>query len=291
MKKTAVALGTFDGVHKGHIAVLNAAAKSEYASVAVAFRVPPKAFFSQQGIVLTDEAIKTKLIKSTGIESVLYIDFPVVKDLSPQDFFNALVERLSPALLVCGYNYTFGKGGKGDTALLHSLCLDKGIELKVMDKVTVDGIPVSSSRIRTLLKDGKIKDASSLLPTPFSVEGEVLHGDERGRTIDFPTFNQLYPKDSAAVKYGVYMTKAVIDGKEYYGMTNIGIRPTFPINTPLCETNLFGFNGNLYGKRVRLYLLDFIREEKKFACLSELKAAISRDKEKIEEIIKNRQGL
>lgn len=281
MKKTAIALGTFDGVHSGHIAVLSATAKSGLLSVAVAFRVPPKAFFSDEGIILTDEDIKTALIKETGIKKIDYIDFLKVKDISPEAFFGSLVEKYSPALIVCGYNYTFGKGGTGDTLLLADLCKKNGIELLVMDKVSSDGEPVSSSRIRRLLKDGKVMEVSKLLPHGFSLSGEVLHGDERGRTIDFPTFNQQYPENAARVKYGVYMTKATIDGKEYFGMTNIGIRPTYPIKTPLCETNLFGFEGDLYGQNVRLYLLDFIREEKKFSTLNELKEAIKSDKEYI----------
>lgn len=282
MEKTAIALGTFDGVHRGHKAVLSAAVDSGYTSVAVAFRVPPKAFFSEEGIILTEEGEKTRLIKETGINTVDYIDFPSVRDISPEDFFNSLIEKYSPALIVCGYNYSFGKDGKGDTALLQALCSKNGINLTVMDKVSSDGLPVSSSRIRGLLKEGKIKEAAYLLSHGFSICAEVLHGDRRGRTIDFPTFNQKYPEGTASVKYGVYMTKAIIDGKEYLGMTNIGVRPTYPIKTPLCETNLFGFEGDLYGRNVRLYLLDFIRAEKKFASLNELKEAIAKDKKTIE---------
>lgn len=283
MKKTAIALGTFDGVHAGHRAVLSAVKDSGLTAIAVAFRVPPKSFFSDEGIILTEEKVKTRLIKEAGIEKIEYIDFQKVKDISPEDFFGGLVEKYDPALIVCGYNYTFGKGGKGDTALLSDLCKRNGIQLVVMDRVSADGEPVSSSRIRKLLKEGKIKEANALLPNGFSVRGEVLHGDERGRTIDFPTFNQKYPEGTATVKFGVYMTKATVDGKEYFGMTNIGVRPTYPIKTPLCETNLFGFEGNLYGKTVRLYLLDFIREEKKFTSLEELKEAIAKDKKTIEE--------
>ena len=285
MKKTAVALGTFDGVHAGHKAVLSAAAESGFTPVAVAFRVPPKSFFYEEGIILTDEPLKTALIKKAGIEKIDYIDFPEVKDISPEDFFSSLVNKYDPKVIVCGYNYTFGKGGKGDTALLSKLCKEKGISLLVMDKVTVDGEPVSSSRIRQLLKDGKTKEAVSLLPAGFPITAQVLHGDKRGRTIDFPTFNQCYPEKKARVKYGVYLTRTVIDGIQYFGMTNIGVRPTYPIKAPLCETYLFNYNGDLYGSTVSLHLLEFIREEKKFSTLNELKEAIEKDKETILNII------
>lgn len=285
MKPSAIALGTFDGVHKGHRAVLGEASNSGFTSVAVVFRVPPKAFFSDTGIILTEETQKTALIKETGIEKIDYIDFPMVKDIPPEEFFDSLVKKHNPKLLVCGYNYTFGKGGKGDTALLSKLCKQKNIDLRVIDEVSVDGKPVSSSRIRQLLMDGKTKEAICLLQDGFCITAPVLHGDKRGRTIDFPTFNQCYPEKKAQVKYGVYLTKTVIDGIPYFGMTNIGVRPTYPINTPLCETYLFGFSGDLYGRTISLYLLDFIREEKKFSSLDELKRAIEKDKEKILNII------
>lgn len=287
MKDTAVALGTFDGVHAGHKAVLSAAVNSGFTPVAVAFRVPPKSFFNEEGIILTDESLKTALIKKAGIEKIDYIDFSEVKDISPEDFFDSLVNKYDPKVIVCGYNYTFGKGGKGDTALLSKLCKEKGISLLVIDKVTVDGEPVSSSRIRQLLKDGKTKEAVSLLPAGFPITAQVLHGDKRGRTIDFPTFNQWYPEMRAQVKYGVYLTKTVIDGIPYFGMTNIGVRPTYPIKAPLCETYLFDYNGDLYGRTVSLHLLEFIREEKKFSTLNELKEAIEKDRVTILSIIKN----
>lgn len=285
--KTAVALGTFDGVHAGHKAVLEAAVNSGHYSVAVAFRIPPKAYFLKEGVVLTREDSKTALIKNIGIDSVDYLDFPDVKDICAADFFDYIYERYSPSLIVCGYNYSFGKGGVGNIALLKELCDEKGIELKVIDKIAIDGQVISSSFIRQLLKDGEISKAVSYLPDGFSVTGKVIHGDKRGRTICFPTVNQLYPDDLAPVKFGVYMTKTVIDGKVYYGMTNIGLRPTFPSNIPLCETNLFDFKGDLYGKTVTLYLLSFIREEKKFSSLEELKSSIEADRKKIFDKIKN----
>lgn len=279
--KTAIALGTFDGVHSGHKAVLQTAADSGLFSIAVAFRIPPKAYFSDEGVVLTEEDRKTVLIKNTGIKQVEYLDFPKVKDVSPEDFFDYIYITFSPVLIVCGYNYTFGKGGKGNTTLLKKLCDEKGIELRVIDKVSVDGQAISSSYIRSLLKEGQTKRAVSFLPDGFCITGTVIHGDKRGRTISFPTVNIIYPDNLAPVKFGVYMTKTVIDGEVYYGMTNIGMRPTFPTSSPICETNLLDFTGDLYGKMLKLYLLDFIREEKQFSSLEELKTAIYNDKQQI----------
>lgn len=283
--KTAIALGTFDGVHIGHIAVLETAAKSGFTPVAVAFKVPPKAFLRDDNIIITPWQEKAETIKKIGIENIYFLDFQRVKDITAEEFFNFLYEKYSPALIVCGYNYTFGKGGKGDTHKLKQLCEEKGIKLSVLPQVTAEDIPVSSSYIRSLLRNGDIKAANRLLYNNFSVSGTVLHGDERGRTIGFPTFNQEYPKDKARVKFGVYFAKTEVDGKEYYGMTNIGIRPTYPSNVPLCETHIFGFSGDLYGKELTVTLLDFIREEKKFSSLKELEDSIKKDKETILKLI------
>lgn len=284
MNKTAIALGTFDGVHAGHMAVLKAAVNSGLKPVVVAFRVPPKCFFSDKNIVLTDEKTKTRLIKEAGIKQIDYIDFEKVKDLSPQAFFEEIKLKYSPALIVCGYNYSFGKGGTGDTALLEKLCKENGIALKVIDKVKVNGETVSSTSIRNLLKNGETEKAASLLPDGFSIRAKVIHGDKRGSEMDFPTINQYFPDNAAMVKFGVYMSSVTIKDKTFYGMTNIGIRPTFPVKKPICETNILGFSGDLYGKYITVKLLKFIREEKSFSSLTELKDAIESDKK---EILKN----
>ena len=286
MKKTAIALGTFDGVHAGHKAVLKAAVDSGFYPIVVAFRLPPKCFTANKNIVLTDEESKTRIIKETGIKRIDYIDFEKVKDLSAQDFFNDIKDKYSPSLIVCGYNYSFGKGGTGNTELLKKLCEKSGISLKVIDKIEIDGKALSSTYIRELLKNGKTEKAVSFLPDGFTIKGEVIHGDKRGRLINLPTINLFFPEHTAAVKFGVYMSSTEIDGKTYFGMTNIGNRPTFPSDKILCETNLFDFNKEIYGKTVSIKLLGFIREEKRFSSLSELKDAVEKDKKEILEKIK-----
>lgn len=287
MNKTAVALGTFDGVHAGHKVVLEAAANSGLYSVAVAFRVPPKYFLKGEGVVITDQKTKTTLIKKSGIKKIDYIDFLKVKEISAEDFFYSIKEKYNPAVIVCGYNYSFGNRGLGNTNLLKSLCDKENIKLKIIQKVSVNGDTVSSSRIRNLLSKGEVYKANGLLYEDFSICAKVIHGDKRGRKINFNTFNQRYPEKKTPIKYGVYLTKTEIDGKFYFGMTNVGIRPTYPLKKPICETNLFDFTGDLYGKNLRIYFLQFIREEKKFSDLSELQKAIDSDKQEILKIIKN----
>lgn len=285
MKETAIALGTFDGVHIGHKAVLATAVNSGLFPIAVVFSIPPKAYFGNENIILSDLNEKTRLIKETGVKKLDYLDFGKIKDVTANDFFEYLKKTYNPKMIVCGFNYTFGKNCAGNTTLLKELCDKNDITLKVVDKISVDGEIVSSTHIRNLLKSGECEAAAKLMGHPFSVSGKVIHGEKRGRQIDFPTVNQLLNERTASLKFGVYMSKMYIDGKEYFGMTNIGLRPTFPANAPLCETNLFGFSGDLYGKNLRLYLLAFLREEQKFADLNELKLAIEKDKKKIIEKI------
>ena len=289
MKETAIALGTFDGVHLGHKVVLKTAVNSGLFPVAVVFSIPPKAFLKNEKIILSDLNEKTRIIKETGVKELHYLDFSKIKDVSAVDFFEYIKEKYNPKMIVCGFNYTFGKNCSGDTALLKKLCDKSGITLKVVEKICAFGQVVSSSHIRELLKNGDAETAAKLMGHPFSVSGKVLHGDKRGREMDFPTVNQLLNEKTALLKFGVYMSKMVIDNKEYYGMTNIGKRPTFPSDTPLCETHLFDFSGDLYGRNLRLYLLKFIREEQKFSGLSELKNALEKDKKQIYTILDSKK--
>ena len=274
--KSALALGTFDGVHMGHRAVLKAASEHEN-PIALAFSLPPKAYFFKKGIAITDKQQKAMLIKDLGIENTVFLDFPKVKDVSAEDFFALVVEQYNPKVIFCGKNYTFGKDALGNTRLLSKLCNEKGIELCVCESVVVDDMLVSSSYIRELLKNGEIEKANKLLMSDFSFSAEIIHGDKRGRTIGFPTINQQYPLSCAELKRGVYKSYVYLDGKKYDCISNIGIRPTYKSDTVLCETYIKGFEKQIYGETVRVYLKEFIREEKKFSGLEELKEAIEKD--------------
>ncbi len=278
--KTAIALGTFDGVHLGHKKVLCKAQENEF-SVALIFSLPPKSYFLNKGIAITDAQIKEKIILSLGIKKVEFLDFLKVKDTSAEEFFNNLVKKFNPTAIYCGENYTFGKNGQGNVQLLQSLCKEHNISLCVVPFVRDGEEIISSSYIRTLLKEGNVKKANSLMVTPFSFLAKVSEGDKRGRTIGFPTINQLYPKETAEVKFGVYASYVFINGKEYKSITNVGIRPTYQTKEVYAETHIIGFNGDLYGKEIRVYLKDFLREEKKFSSLLELKETIKNDLKKM----------
>jgi riboflavin kinase/FMN adenylyltransferase len=273
--KTALALGTFDGIHLAHRFVLDL--PEGYKKTAVTFVKPPKMYIKNKTELLMTFSDKEKSLKEMGFSEIVALDFEEIKDLEPLDFLNYLCDNYNPAVISCGFNYRFGKDGMGDTELLQDFCDKNGICLKICDAIKKDGVVVSSTLIRNLLKQGEISEVNALMKNPFFFEAEVLQGDKRGRTIGFPTINQKYPEDLVKVKFGVYKTKVIADGKAYDGITNIGLRPTFESEYIISETFIKDFSGDLYGKTVKIVLEEFIRPEVKFGSLEELKQQIEKD--------------
>ena len=272
--KNAVALGTFDGLHKGHLAVLNI--MDGYKKIALTFENPPKSVIRGQFDLLMSPKLKARRLLSMGIEPV-FLKFSEISDVSALDFLNMVKQDYSPDLISCGFNYRFGKGGKGDLNLLKSFCDKSGITLKIAEPVKFDGEIVSSTRIRDLLKDGETEKANRLLSEPFTFQSEVIKGDGRGKTLGFPTINQVYPKELVKIKSGVYKSKITVDGKVFDSITNLGRRPTFPLDYIISETYILNFSGNLYGKSPQISLLRFLRNEIKFSSAEELKTRIEND--------------
>ncbi len=273
--KTARALGTFDGLHKGHRAVLKETIG--FYSIAVTFDIPPKAVMSNQHQLLILPNDRKKRLEALGINQVIMQCFNGVKDIEPLNYLENLKDRYNPSRIVCGFNYRFGKNASGDVDLLKAFCDKNAIELVVVEPVKVDGEVVSSTAIRNLIKNGDMQKASQMIYGGFKFSSAVLHGDARGRTIGFPTANQLYPEMLAAPKFGVYLTSITIDGTEYNAITNVGYRPTFKTDKVYCETYIKNFQGDIYDKDVTLKFLSFIRPEQKFSSVEELKSAILND--------------
>ncbi len=270
-EKYAIALGMFDGVHKGHTAVLKGAINSPYKSVAVTFSSIP---FKSGGFIMSAEEKREKLL-SLGVDEVLFLNFFEIKDLSPEEFLNMLSQKYNIGKICCGFNYRFGKKAAGDTTLLGEWCKSRGVEFFECPAVLSGGVTVSSTHIKSLIKNGQIEEANALLEHNFGFTAKVSSGDQRGRTIGFPTINQLYPENLAIPKYGVYQTKVTVQGKSYNGVTNIGVRPTYITDYISAETYILGFSGDCYGQNVKTELIAFLREEKKFSNIEDLKAAIA----------------
>lgn len=276
--KTAVVLGTFDGLHKGHRAVIEAA--GGFYTVAVTFGIPPKAYFGSELKLLMTPKDKAEGLKALGVNEIYSLDFGKVCDISARDFLLHITEKFSPSLIVCGFNYRFGKGAAGDTGTLSSFCKRRGIDLKVIDSVGGDN-PVSSSALRALIENGDTAAANEQIYGGFGFSSPVLHGDCRGRVLGFPTVNQEFPAELILPKFGVYASKVIIDGREYESITNLGVRPTYKTDFTGCETFIKDFTGDIYGKTVTLKLLRFIRPEKKFSSNRELESTVKADIESV----------
>lgn len=274
--KTAIALGTFDGLHSAHREVL--ALPCGYKKVAVTFSTSPKMLINGQYELILSIRDKCELLKKLGIDEIVTLNFDEVRNLSPFEFLDYLKTDLKADFISCGFNYNFGKNGSGNAEMLADFCRKNGISLNLQKPFVLEnGQTLSSSHIRSLLKNGEIEKANRFLYTPFFYENEVLSGDRRGRTIGFPTINQKYPQDLVKLRFGVYKTKAVFGGKEYDCITNIGVRPTFETDYVISETFIKSFSGDLYGKRVKIIPVSFLRDEKKFASIDELKKQIELD--------------
>lgn len=281
----AVALGNFDGVHLGHAAILramqNEAAQKELEPLLWTFRSHPGNELAQKPSVplLTALPLRLSLLEQTGVETVVLRSFTDdLRSLSPEEFVNQILcEELHAAVAVCGFNYHFGENGRGDSALLKELCAQKGIFVVIVPPVTRNGEVISSTAIRTELADGHIEQASQLLGHPFYVRAKVVSGQKLARRLGFPTINQQPEPDCLLPRYGVYITRAVVDGICYKGVTNVGLRPTVDGQSVTVETNLIGFEGDLYGREIELAFYHFLRPEQKFASVDALAAQVQKD--------------
>ncbi len=282
-RPSAVALGFFDGLHLGHIEVIKRALlKNGLRSVVFTFNDKtslPK-FSGKKGHCIITHEQKTRIFAGLGVEKVYAPDFSDVKDYSAREFVERILrDELSAAFVVCGYDFRFGKGGEGNPETLKSLCAEYGIECSVVPAVAVDGVTVSSTVIRQLIRDGEIEKANRYLGYELSYNLPVQTGSRIGRTIGFPTINQEIPDYMVKPKNGVYKSWTIVEGKTYRSITNIGVKPTVDYKgESLMETHIIGFDGDLYGQRVSVALREFIRDEVKFGSLEELKKQLEADK-------------
>lgn len=281
--ETAVALGIFDGIHKGHSAVLERTKEAKGSGL-----VPAVFTFNTQSIItkhdepyrfIMPDSEKLQMLDDMGIGYVCSPDFEVMKEMSAEDFVRLiLIEKMNAKAVVCGPEFRFGKDASCGYSELRQFGEKYGFEVFLVKPFTIDNIPVSSSYIKELIKNGDVEKAEMFLGRSPSVYGEVIHGNEIGRTIDFPTINQAFYENQVIPKFGVYVSQTLVSGKSYRSVTNIGVKPTVENNgKPVCETHLLDFSGDLYGSTVRVTLLEYIRGECRFGSLDELKEQIGKD--------------
>lgn len=294
-RRYAVALGSFDGLHRGHRAVLDLALSlkniglipcalvfDEHPLRVVGTGAPPELMTVQ---------MRDGMLEDLGIK-VRKISFARIADMSAHEFFDeVLVGELSAGAVCCGYNYRFAKNAAAGTDELKALCLQNGIECAVAPKTEYAGSAISSTRIRKALSDGNIEDANAMLGRCFSYCFTVVSGDRRGRLIGAPTINQHFPEGFIVPKFGVYASAVPIDGELHAAVTNIGRRPSFTCNDLRSETCITGFAGDLYGRDVEVKLLKYIRPERVFNSLDELGDQIAADAEEAKKIFEKMSDI
>ena len=282
-KKTAVALGMFDGVHLGHRAVFERAESfDEHGAEAAVFTFDSESLGDKHGKsyrYVVPNSLKLDMIRQAGIKNICCADFSELRNYEAEEFVKVvLAGRMNAVKVVCGPDFRFGRGAAGNVDSLRKYGAKYGFEVSTVDPVVVDGNVVSSSRIRELLSEGDVKKANALLGYRYKIKRSVEDGNHIGRTIDFPTINQSFEEGQLIPAYGVYATSVVIDGKQYDGITNIGVKPTVEKECkPLAETHILGFSGDLYGKTLEVSFSDFLRPERKFDSLDVLKNQIKTD--------------
>ena len=296
-RKCVLALGFFDGVHRGHAALLNrtlerAAALGAEPAV-MTFDTHPDTLVQKKPVELINSATdRAYLIRRLfGIDCVEFFRFTEETMRMPWDeFLQKIRSDLGVVGFVVGYDFRFGWRGAGNTELLRSYCEENGLSCDVMEKVELDGITVSSTYIRTLLREGDMTRAEYFMGHPHFLSDIVRSGKRLGRSIGAPTVNMQFAPDVLIPPHGVYAARAILpDNSSYPAVTNIGIRPTVSNeNTVTVESHLIGYSGNLYGRTLGLEIFDFLRPERRFADINELSAQIARDGEHARQIVEAR---
>jgi riboflavin kinase / FMN adenylyltransferase len=289
-----LALGAFDGLHLGHVAVLRAAqsAAPEARLGVAAFEPPPKCYFAGPDAApfrLNTPRLRAERAADVGANVMFSIEFnAAMAAMSAEDFIRHVIsEALAPVHVTVGHDFAFGANRKGDGALLVQMGQELGFGVSIVPPVLDHtGVRFSSTRVREAIKTGHLAMVTTLLGRPWRVEGIVVDGQKRGRTIGFPTAN-LYLEDQLAPRFGVYAVRVNVVGTPawYSGVANFGRTPTTGLREPLMEVNLFDFDGDLYGKRLEVGLHAFLRPEMKFDGFDVLVAQIGKDAEEARTIL------
>lgn len=292
---SVVTIGTFDGVHKGHREIISRVIEesemSGLESCVVTFEPHPRTVVSKDFRleILTTLDEKTGILESLGVDKFWIINF--TKEFSSKSYDEFIMEYLvkgtNAKKIVIGYDHKFGKNRDGNVKKLEALGKENGFEVIEMSAVKNNSEEISSTKIRSAIAEGLIDKANNYLGRYYSISGTVVKGAQRGRTLGYPTAN-ISPDDANKIvpKTGVYFTRCNIEGTEYFGMTNIGLRPTFHDVTELIiEVNIFNFNKEIYGKNLKIEFIERIREEIKFNSVDSLIGQIAKDKEECIKLI------
>jgi len=284
-RPSAVTIGVFDGVHRGHQhlvgSLIERARADGLAAVALTFNPHPRAVLRPGFAVtyLTSLEERVELLQGLGLDAVGVLAFTSeLAQLSPRDFLALLVDELQMRLLMVGPDFALGRNRAGTITVMRQVGEELGFRVEVAPLLTEDDEKVGSSSIRQALTDGDVSRVRRLLGRPFSLRGPVVTGDQRGRTLGFPTANIAIGLDRALPAYGIYVTRAYVGESTYESCTSIGIRPTFDVDPrPTVETFIIDFDENVYGRELRIDLLERLRGELKFDSAEALVGQMHKD--------------
>ena len=284
LRGATVAIGNFDGVHRGHKAVIAAALARGRAlgkrSAALTFEPHPRAFFNPDEPLfrLTPEAAKLRLLAAAGLDGAIVLTFNAeLAKLSAEDFVQrVLVDRFAISGAAIGFNFHFGANRAGSPDFLQAQGKQHGFAVDIVPPLLDGGRPVSSGPIRAALAAGRLDDAAEFLGYPWFVSGTVIHGDKRGRELGFPTAN-LRLDPACALRHGIYAVRTTIAGRRYDGVASFGRRPMFDAGAVLLEIFLFDFAGDLYGANIDVAFIAWLRDEAMFASAKDLMRQMKED--------------
>ena len=291
-KSTIATIGTFDGIHIGHQKILNSLARfakeNSLKSVVITFDPHPRKIINKKNsieLINTIEEKKEKL-KTLGFDYLIVQKFDEkFSETEANKFVEILKNNINIKKLIVGYDHRFGKNRNADINDLKKYGKELNFEVIEIDALEIEEVNISSTKIRSAIKDGNIRQANSYLGYNFFLGGEVVKGHSRGKELGFPTANLKIDEDKIIPKNGVYLVKSKIDHQDIYGMMNIGYNPTFNNKSKKIETHFFNLNKNLYGKIIKIELLEYIREEKRFETVDDLIQRLKLDREKCLKLI------
>lgn len=285
LNNTAVTIGKFDGLHLGHAALLKeVTAQKLFNRTAVAVNL---LMDRKEGLIYS-ETERRRLFEEAGcdvlIEAVLNKE---LMSIEAEDFVkDYIAEKLGAKIVVTGYDFAFGVGKRGDQKLLRKLGNEYGFTVMCIDRQEFRGERISSTRIRDCLSLGDMDKAKAMLGREYSLEGEVVTGNRLGRTLGMPTANMIWPQDKLVICRGVYLASVNIDDEQYYGIANVGIKPTIEGRKAFgCETNIFDFDKDIYSRYIRVSFLKHLRDEIRFNNIDELKAKMHMDKKTAKDLL------
>ena len=283
-EESAITLGKFDGIHKGHQKLMKKVLEKREAglkSVVFTFgQMPGTVFLGNKGRTILTKEERQRHLESMGIDYMVECPFvPQIIQMEPEKFIEEiLVNQLHVKYVAVGPDFRFGHNRKGDCRMLQELSSVYGYEVEVLEKECLDDKIISSTYVRDMLEKGEMESVANLLGYPYYVAGTVIHGHKIGRRIGIPTTNLLPDEEKMLPPNGVYLTKTLFEGEEIFGITNIGVKPTISGEEAKgIETHLFEFDGDLYGKELTVEFYAFHRPEQKFESLEQLKAQLAED--------------